>query len=125
MAEHHDAKEKGYESFGMRIGPVILGTSGIVAVAALAFVLMWVMFLGLEKLSTSMIEPPPPMAAQQKPYDGLLLQANPPDELAEVTAESKAVLGSYGWVDKDAGVVHLPIEKAKALVLDRGLPVRK
>ncbi|HEX5214894.1 MAG TPA: hypothetical protein VFV98_05495 [Vicinamibacterales bacterium] len=38
---------------------------------------------------------------------------------AETTA-----LETYGWVDQNAGTVRLPIEKAKELILERGLPVR-
>ena len=33
-------------------------------------------------------------------------------------------LNSYGWVDKDAGVAHIPIERAMALIAERGLPVK-
>jgi hypothetical protein len=31
---------------------------------------------------------------------------------------------TYGWVDQSMGTVRLPIERAKDLVLERGLPVR-
>ena len=34
------------------------------------------------------------------------------------------LLGSYGWVDRNAGVVRIPIDQAKRLLLERGLPVR-
>jgi hypothetical protein len=33
-------------------------------------------------------------------------------------------LEGYGWVDRQAGVVRLPIERAMELVLERGLPTR-
>jgi len=33
-------------------------------------------------------------------------------------------LGSYGWVDKEGGVVRVPIDRAMELVLQRGLPAR-
>ena len=33
-------------------------------------------------------------------------------------------LDSYGWVDKEAGVVHIPIDRAMELTLQHGLPVR-
>ena len=33
-------------------------------------------------------------------------------------------LHSYEWINKDAGDVRLTIERAKALLLERGLPVR-
>ena len=31
-----------------------------------------------------------------------------------------AALHSYGWVDKNAGTVHIPIEDAMRLMLERG-----
>jgi hypothetical protein len=33
-------------------------------------------------------------------------------------------LHTYGWVDQEEGVVRLPIERAKDLLLEQGLPVR-
>jgi hypothetical protein len=33
-------------------------------------------------------------------------------------------LNSYGWVDKSAGVAHIPIDRAMGLIVERGLPVR-
>jgi hypothetical protein len=29
---------------------------------------------------------------------------------------------SYGWIDKNAGIVRIPIDKAKELLLERGIP---
>ena len=39
-------------------------------------------------------------------------------------AHEHEVLTTYGWTDKNAGVVRIPIERAKDLLLERGLPVR-
>jgi len=33
-------------------------------------------------------------------------------------------LESYGWQDKNAGIVHIPIDDAMRLTLERGLPAR-
>jgi hypothetical protein len=125
MAEDHDALEKGYESYALRIGPILIATAAILLVAALSFASMWVMFFAMEKASIYLAEDPPPMAAQQKPYEGLLIQADPPAELTQVRLEAQETLSAYGWVDKDAQLVHLPIETAKTLALKRGFPVRK
>ena len=40
------------------------------------------------------------------------LQNTPFDELRRMRAEEDAALSSYGWVDKSAGIVRLPIDKA-------------
>jgi len=34
------------------------------------------------------------------------------------------ILTTYGWADKSAGVVRIPIDRAKDLLIERGLPVR-
>jgi mono/diheme cytochrome c family protein len=46
-----------------------------------------------------------------------------PEELAARRAEELARLNEYGWVDQEAGVAHIPIERAIALVAESGLPV--
>ena len=43
--------------------------------------------------------------------------------LAGLHAKEAAQLDTYGWIDKQAKITHIPIEKAKALVVKQGLPV--
>ena len=50
------------------------------------------------------------------------LQALPEVELAEFRAQEDAILGSYAWVEKDRGVVRIPVEEAMRLVAERGMP---
>ena len=52
------------------------------------------------------------------------LQTDPRQDLADMRAKEDDVLGSYGWVDKNAGVVRIPIDAAMKLTLERGLPAR-
>jgi hypothetical protein len=33
-------------------------------------------------------------------------------------------LNSYGWVDQQAGIARIPIDRAMALLAQRGLPTR-
>ena len=51
------------------------------------------------------------------------LEADPLSNLAEMRAAEKRALGSYGWIDEEAGVIRIPIERAMELTLERGLPV--
>ena len=125
MAEQHNAREKGYEDYHLNIGPVILAGVGLVAVAVISFIAMWAMFYGLEQVTIYFAEDPPPMAVHQKPHDGPLIQVVPHEELAQVRTETKQALTGYGWIDKDAEVVHIPVERAMDLALERGFPVRK
>ena len=52
------------------------------------------------------------------------LQAQPSHEIGDFRATEDEQLHNYGWVDKAAGVVHIPIEEAMRLTIDRGLPAR-
>ncbi len=52
------------------------------------------------------------------------LQTNPQADLAQFEKSANERLHSYGWVDREAGVIHIPIERAMELVAERGLPTR-
>ena len=52
------------------------------------------------------------------------LQLAPPEDLKRFRAAEDLELNTYGWLDRTAGVVRIPVERAMDLVLQRGLPVR-
>lgn len=52
------------------------------------------------------------------------LQTQPFKDIYLLRQHEAERLGSYGWVDKGAGVVRLPIDRAMEAVLEKGLPVR-
>ena len=48
-----------------------------------------------------------------------------PDEVGDMyklREQEDNVLQSYGWVDKNAGVVRIPVSRALALAAEKGLP---
>jgi hypothetical protein len=53
------------------------------------------------------------------------LQTNPRDDLRALRAHEDELLNNYGWVDKPAGIVRIPIEEAMKITAQRGLPVRQ
>ncbi len=52
------------------------------------------------------------------------LQPLPVNDIAEFRAEEERLLRTFGWVDREAGIVRIPIEDAMRLTLERGLPSR-
>ena len=52
------------------------------------------------------------------------LQTTPWADLKTLRGEESAYLHGYGWVDQPAGVARIPIDRAKQLLLQKGLPVR-
>jgi hypothetical protein len=66
-----------------------------------------------------------PLAAQESrvPPEPRL-QTNPREDMGNLRAREDQALTSYGWVDKNAGIVRIPIERAMQLIVERGLPAR-
>jgi hypothetical protein len=67
-----------------------------------------------------------PLAANEEPRLPPVprLQQHPPQELQTFTTEERTRLESYGWENKASGTVHIPIEEAMRLTVERGLPVQ-
>jgi hypothetical protein len=52
-----------------------------------------------------------------------MLEVNERGQFRDFLLNQENQLNSYGWIDKDAGVAHIPIERAMDLIVQRGLPV--
>ena len=50
------------------------------------------------------------------------LIVKPGATLADLRAAEDAELNSYGWIDRNAGIARIPIDRAMQLILERGLP---
>jgi hypothetical protein len=68
--------------------------------------------------SPSRIVVPHPIAPEPR------LQENPTADLNRFRATEEAKLNGYGWVDRERGIIRIPIERAMDLLARRGLPVR-
>jgi len=52
------------------------------------------------------------------------LQAAPHTDILDYWDSEQKSLNSYGWVDRQKGIAHIPIDEAMRIVVDRGLPTR-
>lgn len=99
-------------------------TVGLMVLVAVAMVLMWFLTSSMFQSEKSQ-DPPPPLMVEarvQHVPPSPRLQSHPFADLDSLRAEEEARLGSYGWVDEPAGVAHIPIDRAKDLLVERGLP---
>lgn len=53
------------------------------------------------------------------------LQVAPRTDLVEMRRAEDRLLQSYGWIDREKGIVRMPIERGMEIIAERGLPVRK
>lgn len=51
-------------------------------------------------------------------------RSTPVSDLADMRAAEAKALSSYGWMDKQKGIVRIPIDQAMKLTVQRGLPVQ-
>ena len=63
--------------------------------------------------------PASPLADEWRGPPAPALQVSPLQEMRSMREREQRVLGSYGWVDRDKGVVRIPIERAMTLVAQR------
>lgn len=93
--------------------------------------LMWGMFAVLRDRESSQDLARSPLAVPQgqAPPGPNLLAILPnahgePAALKDFRQKEEQALHSFGWVDENAGTVRIPIDRAKDLLLQRGLPTR-
>jgi hypothetical protein len=60
----------------------------------------------------------------QETFPSPKLEEDERGQLNGIRMNEEKMLYTYGWVDEKAGTVHIPIERAMDLVVQRGLPVR-
>lgn len=65
----------------------------------------------LSDVEQTKLLPPPPR-----------LEADPEGDARTINAEADAKLNSYGWIDKDKGIAHIPIDQAMKMLIQRGWP---
>jgi hypothetical protein len=116
----------GHETKDASILGVVLTGVGLAIGAAIALSIVYgiFQFLSTQPVTTA---PPNPMAetsVQQFP-PAPRVEEHPAVEIQELHAKEDSLLSTYGWTDKEAGVVRIPIDRAIDLELQRGFPVRK
>jgi hypothetical protein len=125
--EHSDIDVRAIVTSAVVVAVVCLGTAALVAV----------LFNALEDQAAARDPKMSPLAmpATTMPPNTLgspefggaplpRLLTNEPRTLRQIRDQEHTQLSGYGWVDQSAGVARIPIEEAKKLIVERGLPIR-
>ena len=64
----------------------------------------------------------PPLFALDVDVPAPHLQGNPAADLARLKTQSLDRLNTYGWVNREAGIAHIPIDRAMDILARSGLP---
>jgi len=91
-----------------------------VMLAAVLPLVVWI-FWQLESMSKKHDVAPTPIASPDE-RRGPRLQSQPAAELQQFRQAENQRFGSYRWIDREQGVLQIPIERAIELLAERGLP---
>jgi len=115
-----------HENSDVDIRAILGFGAALIVIAAVVHLLIYVLFgyfNARENVQTSASYPLAAEEGRREPPEPRL-QTDPRQDLADMRAKEDDTLTSYGWVDKTAGVVRIPIDAAMKLTLERGLPAR-
>jgi hypothetical protein len=121
------ATGSGHEHTDTNVWMIVQFAIWLVASAILTHLLMWGMFEWFVKArndAAPAVEFPLVKGQEPRLPAGPRLQRFPANEAYDFRQRESAELNSYGYIDRNAGTVHIPIDEAMRLVVERGLPSR-
>ena len=115
-----------HETSDVNIRGVLAFGVGLIVLGAFISLAVGVLFKYFDSREARQAAPQYPLAATQgnRVPPEPRLQTNPRQDLADLRAREAETLSTYGWVDRNAGVVRIPIDEAIKKTLERGLPAR-
>jgi len=136
MSEEFENPEVAYEHSDLSALAILGFLVGLAIVGLLMHIILLGMFHYLDRYTEThqpAINPlapapaaeylrnPDPQVANRFPLPRL--ETNELAQLNDQRIEEENILSTYGWVDQNAGVAHIPIDRAIELLVQRGLPV--
>jgi len=98
-----------------------------VAVMVVAL-LMWGLLNYFDKRKAQEAPPPSPLAPEVRVPPEPRLQGapgsvkSPAEDIRRFREQEDQMLSSYGWIDQQNGIIRIPIEQAKKMIEQKGLP---
>jgi hypothetical protein len=106
-----------YETQDVRPLSVVLTVAGLFASLILSFAIVAGILVWLRPVERSM-----PATETGQLRIGPRLQVDPKQDARRLNEAAFERLQGYGWSDRKAGVAHIPISRAIALLAERGWP---
>jgi hypothetical protein len=114
------------ETSDVAIGGIFAFAVTLIVTLVVVSGLVWVFYSSLRREAAQPVPAEFPLAAtsmRRLPPEPRL-QTEPREDLRTLRESEERTLTTYGWVDKNAGIVRIPIDQAMKLTVERGLPTR-
>lgn len=110
-----------HETRDVAVRPVVVTTLALVVAVVLTFVGMQSLLGHLLAREARESPPPSPLAERYGTKEPPVprLQTHPALDLQQLRDSEQQVLDTYGWTDREAGVVRIPIARAMELAAER------
>ena len=110
-----------HEETDVVLRPVVIAGIGLLVLLVISCVAMFGLFHVLAREEARLSPPANPLAAAEGPRlpPEPRLQAHPIKDLEELRKAETELLTTYGWVDKSAGTVRIPVARAIELLAQR------
>jgi hypothetical protein len=119
----HEAS--GHEESDASIPGILLTAAGLVVTVALVIFLVEGIFWYLADHPLSAPRPNPMAETNQQQFPPVpRLDVHPTVELQEMRSDEDKILSTYGWTDKEKGIVRVPIDQAMNLRFEQGFPTK-
>jgi hypothetical protein len=113
-----------HEQSSLNIRPIVLFGLGLLVLSIVTFVSMGWLFDYFVARQAKLDVPPLPLANPQQLPPEPRLQVDPVRDLQRMRAAEDVMLNSYRWIDREARIVGIPIDRAIEVLAEKGLPVR-
>ena len=119
-----DSASTGHELSDVNPKRILWFGIGLALVIGTVVVVSYGLFNYFYRTETRRRPPPSPLSYGVEPPPEPRLLTKPGADLAAMRAEEDQILGSYGWIDRERGIVRVPIDRAIMLLAQKGLPTR-
>jgi hypothetical protein len=127
----------GYERSDIGVAGVLYFLLGLAVAGLLAYFVVDGLYSYLDKRSEAQQAPVNPLITNaptdtrhiandypQTAFPNPRLETDERGQLNAIRLQEEQTLSTYDWIDKNAGTVRIPIDRAMDLIAQRGLPVR-
>jgi len=139
LSHGHSHPETSFEREDLSTRGVFVFMIGLAIVGLVIYFIIVGMYSFLDKYERSQMTTASPLVTSTGPASRVvtkdymekfkengapMLENDERGQFKDFLLKQEDQLNSYGWVDEQGGVAHIPIERAMDLIVERGLPVR-